>query len=267
MATVQDWDPFADPAEAAAADPGPVAAAPATPQPLAGANQSKWYADRPVVSGRKPRVVVLHGTCSSSAVMKGQLVRFATLCKDKVDLFYVSGSIPSEKDNPQYVTMSKVFPGEDFFQYVLYAPKRADGGMDYEGLEVASHLILSEIEQLLPIDGILGFSQGSNVASVLAAQAVAGCGHPLSCVIHMAGSIPGWTWRFPELFQEPLRIPSLHVFGEKDQFWEGPCLKDLYVEPIVLSHTGDHRPLPRDAAEADALAAKMLDFLLNSTKG
>merc|ERR1719361_1148871 len=114
-----------------------------------------------------------------------------------------------------------------------------------------------------PIDGVLGTGQGSNLATLLAAQAARGTGEPLSFVVHHGGTEPAWTWRFPDLFGSgTLPIPSLHITGVQDPFLHGnPCHAGLYLSPEMEWHSGDHRPYPRDRDEAKALTERVLAFM------
>lgn len=60
-------------------------------------------------------------------------------------------------------------------------------------------------------DGIIGFSQGANVACMYAAHLEAGSipGPPLKFVISMSGSRSGWDKQLADLFKTPLSTPSL----------------------------------------------------------
>jgi hypothetical protein len=240
---------------------------PLEPQPALDAGDDlgpKWYQGKPVVEGRKLRVLVLHGTSSNSKIMGQQINPLRLTCKDDVDFIFAEGTIDASTipDNPQYALMSKVFPGHNFYQFANYAP---GNGADYSDLDDVVAVLQDFMSEHAPIDGVLGTGQGSNIATLLAAQATCGLGEPLSFVVHHGGTDPAWTWRFPNLFHEPLRIPSLHITGLQDPFLHGiPCHAGLYLEPTIESHSCDHRPYPRDREEAKALTEKALAFMQNA---
>merc|ERR1712007_377569 len=86
----------------------------------------------------------------------------------------------------------------------------------YYDLDVTLDFIQNLLQQHAPIDGVCGFSQGSNMANLLAAQAVAGEGVNFNFVIHACGGGPGWTEQRPDLYPTKLSMPSLHISGEMD---------------------------------------------------
>mmetsp|Transcript_123826 Transcript_123826/g.300633 ORF Transcript_123826/g.300633 Transcript_123826/m.300633 type:complete len:372 (-) Transcript_123826:15-1130(-) len=220
-----------------------------------------WYEGKPVVEGRKLRVLVLHGTSSNSKIMGQQISPLRMACKDEVEFIFAQGTIDASTipNNPQYELMRQVFPGHTFHQFANYAP---GNGFDYSDLEDVMEVLQDFMSEHAPIDGVLGTGQGSNLATLLAAQAVAGLGAPLSFAVHHGGTGSAWTWRFPHLFGEPLRIPSLHVTGLQDPFLQGrPVHAELYAEPETEVHSGDHRPYPRDRDEAQVLTARVLAFM------
>ena len=129
--------------------------------------------------------------------------------------------------------------------------------------------------QTLPYHGILGFSQGSNLATLLAA--VLECGKvpirhpPLAFVVSMCGSAFGWHKQWAKastvnpswpsdafLFETPLQTPSIHFIGSGDpQKLSSEALVHLYGSSTeVVPFGSGHKP-PTQKAAADALA----DFL------
>mmetsp|Transcript_15034 Transcript_15034/g.43864 ORF Transcript_15034/g.43864 Transcript_15034/m.43864 type:complete len:361 (-) Transcript_15034:238-1320(-) len=226
-----------------------------------------WYPGKPVVAGRKLRVAVLHGTSSNSRIMGHQISRLRTECKDRVEFLFIEGKINAATvpGNPQYALMSKVFPGQDLFQYAQYA---AGNMFDYSDLDAVMACLQQQLQEHAPVDGVLGTGQGSNLGTLLAAQAARGTGAPLCFTVHHGGTEAAWTWRFPDLFQGPLPIPSLHVTGEQDPFLHGrPILAHLYSQPEIATHSGDHRPIPSDPREAATLAARILAFMESAAAG
>lgn len=235
-----------------------------------------WYSKKPCVKDRKIRVACLHGTASNASVMKMQIGRLSMLGKDKLELVFIEANQETEKVNPEnkeVESMKKNFPGQQFFQYAVCPDQRALGHrLDYTDIGEAADYVRKNLIANAPIDGIFGFSQGANISHLLAAQAIHGVGHmpPLAFMVFNCGGIPAYTERYPELFGEPMRIPTLFIQGEADMVTDTsgetflrPSTKaaEMYHGAEFASHSGDHRPFPRDAKEAGALAATMVDFM------
>jgi pimeloyl-ACP methyl ester carboxylesterase len=62
---------------------------------------------------------------------------------------------------------------------------------------------------------VLGFSQGAMLAAALAGLSAAGDFPAIAGVVLVAGGIPRSKLLRP-LFETPIRVPSLHVWGERD---------------------------------------------------
>lgn len=224
-----------------------------------------WYDGKLTVAGRKLRVLVLHGTSSNSKIMTQQISPLRVTCQDDVDFIFTDGTIDASTipNNPQYALMSKVFPGQKLYQFAKYAP---GNGFDYSDLEDVMEVLQNFMHENGPIDGVLGTGQGSNLGTLLAAQAASGLGEPLSFVVHHGGTEAAWTWRFPQFFRKPLRIPSLHITGREDPFLHGHAVHaNLYMNPEIETHSGDHRPYPRDRDEAKVLTNRVLAFMRTAT--
>merc|ERR1712224_950366 len=181
-------------------------------------DESLWYREKPVVTGRPLRVACLHGTSSNSTILKMQLSRLKLKAKDKVEFIHIQGK---DKSNPaknvEVAQMQKDFPGQDFFQYMNCTNQMCeDGVLDYTGLEEAYTYVEEQMKANAPIDGIFGFSQGANLMPMLAARSVVGASDPLAFVI-IFGSSKGVAYpkKYPDCFSEPLRIPSFHCSMEK----------------------------------------------------
>eukprot|EP00930_Biecheleria_cincta_P024857 TRINITY_DN17745_c0_g1_i1.p1 TRINITY_DN17745_c0_g1~~TRINITY_DN17745_c0_g1_i1.p1 ORF type:complete len:340 (+),score=56.85 TRINITY_DN17745_c0_g1_i1:181-1200(+) len=248
----------------------------AKPSTLDALASPHWYSKKPCVKDRKIRVACLHGTASNASVMKMQIGRLSMLGKDKLELVFIEANQETEKVNPEnkeVESMKKNFPGQQFFQYAVCPDQRALGHrLDYTDIGEAADYVRTKLIANAPIDGIFGFSQGANISHLLAAQAIHGVGDmpPLAFVVFNCGGIPAYTERYAELFGEPMRIPTLFIQGEADMVTDSsgetflrPSTKaaEMYHGAEFASHSGDHRPFPRDAKEAGAVAATVVDFM------
>mmetsp|Transcript_108661 Transcript_108661/g.307294 ORF Transcript_108661/g.307294 Transcript_108661/m.307294 type:complete len:358 (-) Transcript_108661:158-1231(-) len=234
-------------------------------------SESVWYPEKPRIIGRRLRVAALHGTCMNPHLLDSALQRLVKQGADRVELVHISGRQKAGPHHPAYAATKARLPDEDLLLYTEPDDLGAkDNMLRYEGLEDVAAYIQEEMAELLPIDGVLGFSQGAAVATVLAAQAVRGMGHPLAFVVHICSGGPAWPEQYPGLFFKPLQIPSLHVAGEVDFCMNSdgtpflrPSLKvaDLYAGPTVFRHPGGHTPLPPKTSDADEVVERILRFM------
>jgi pimeloyl-ACP methyl ester carboxylesterase len=145
----------------------------------------------------------------------------------------------------------------------------SDDGREYQGWQATRESLRQEVLRH-PAAGLLGFSQGAAVAAALAALACRGAFPAVRFVVLVAGFAPRSAELLP-LFDEPLTIPSLHIWGEDDALakygpglaakfstltrrivtWKGPHAvpargeaADAIVE-FVRSHSGDGADFPR----------------------
>jgi hypothetical protein len=91
----------------------------------------------------------------------------------------------------------------------------SDEGRIYDGWEASRALLGPLLVGSTPV-GLVGFSQGAVLAAALAALAERGEFPALRFVVLVAGHVPSAEILRP-LFERPLGLPSLHVWGEKDQ--------------------------------------------------
>lgn len=126
-----------------------------------------------------------------------------------------------------------------------------------------------------PFDGLLGFSQGANLATLVAAHLLRrgseGVVVPRFALL-FCGTQFGWTAQVPLLFPvgcAPLALPSFHVLGALDPFLPTTeALLQLWQAEgrRRAVHSSGHRPLPPAGAETDALVAELRAFLLAQTQ-
>ncbi|CAK9074644.1 unnamed protein product [Durusdinium trenchii] len=105
-------------------------------------------------------------------------------------------------------------------------------------------------------DAVLGFSQGAVVAAALCAKLQRN-----GCPPRFAILISGFGKPIPQglqgAFEEPIAVPSLHIWGEADAHmppWTSQLLADRFHEPRVHVHPGGHF-VPQKAADLNFIAA------------
>lgn len=190
-----------------------------------------WYSGKPHISGRPLRVLALHGNIQNPKLFRIALARLSKVGQKRIELIYIAGQKAAGPQHPGYESMQGKYPSEKLCVYTEpeeIFPK--EGMVRYCDLEGCTAYLQEEMKAQAPIDGVLGFSQGGAVASVLAAQAVMGTGHPLAFAVHICTPGPGWREQHPKLFSEPLRIPSLHIRGAQDIITEDRFEKMIIID-------------------------------------
>eukprot|EP00933_Yihiella_yeosuensis_P035617 TRINITY_DN29216_c0_g1_i1.p1 TRINITY_DN29216_c0_g1~~TRINITY_DN29216_c0_g1_i1.p1 ORF type:complete len:252 (+),score=52.04 TRINITY_DN29216_c0_g1_i1:49-756(+) len=210
---------------------------------------------------RKPRVLCLHGMAGNAHIMRTQMKHFVDAAEDRLELIFIDAGLKVADDNAEKVLISQYFPGQEHFEYAKPTTD-ANGWRTYDGIDGALEHIQAALRKEAPIDAVLGFSQGSNFATMIAAQAHKKVGSAVKCTVHLCGTKPGWKTQKPELFDEPIPLPALIVHAEKDTVGLGADeVARLFEAPERLTHSGNHRPLPPAPTEAKQLAASIVDFL------
>jgi predicted esterase len=135
----------------------------------------------------------------------------------------------------------------------------SDDGLTYPGWETTRDALRAMAERLEgaghPV-ALLGFSQGAAVAAALAALSERGGFPKLRFVVLVAGFSPR-ARDIAALFEEPVRVPSLHVWGELDRFAKhGPKLLERFDPDTreVLTWPGRHI-VPTSGSAADTLVS------------
>jgi pimeloyl-ACP methyl ester carboxylesterase len=134
--------------------------------------------------------------------------------------------------------------------------------LTYRGWDASKDMLQATARGLLqaerPSLGLFGFSQGAAVAATLAALSERGLFPALRFVVLVAGFLPR-DRDIQGLFEIPIQIPSLHVWGSADGLARhSPKLLERFAPETrrVLTWDGRHA-VPTNGAAADTL----VDFL------
>eukprot|EP01118_Nematostelium_gracile_P012193 TRINITY_DN4422_c0_g1_i1.p1 TRINITY_DN4422_c0_g1~~TRINITY_DN4422_c0_g1_i1.p1 ORF type:complete len:121 (-),score=34.20 TRINITY_DN4422_c0_g1_i1:44-406(-) len=97
-----------------------------------------------------------------------------------------------------------------------------------------------------PFEGIMGFSQGGIMTSILCGKKIQNQSPlPFNFIINIAG-FKARALELQPLFEQKFKIPSLHIYGEKDTLKEGTiAYSKQFEDPIVVSHEFGH-DIPQD---------------------
>ena len=203
------------------------------------------------------RLLCLHGNGTSGSILKRQLHPLAKACPE-LELFFLDGAHETHAFNHM---VAKVFGEAKHYRYMERRRRADSDGDEYGGIaEAVAHAEAAYKEHRC--DGVLGFSQGANLATML-------CAHletkPRLCVC-FCGTLFGWEAQ-PECagwFDSPLRVPSVHIVGRHDSIAATSVkLSTLFSEPRLLYHESDHRPFPPGPDEATPLAEAVRSFMLS----
>lgn len=143
--------------------------------------------------------------------------------------------------------------------------QRPDCEFEAVGLRKSFDLVLAEWSRG-GYDGILGFSQGAILAAALCAElhrqgGAVPCPRFAILISGFGKPVPKGLDAYPP--KEPLRIPSLHIWGEADDHipgWASEALAVHFVEPRTYVHTGHHY-VPQKAADVAVFQEFLSPFL------
>ena len=141
----------------------------------------------------------------------------------------------------------------------------SDDGSTYHGWSTSRELLARELSRHSDV-AVLGFSQGAAVAATLAAASSRGELPPLRFVVLIAGFMPRARDIAP-LFAEPVRVPSIHVWGTSDPFaGQSPRLVECFdgATRRVLTWPGRH-VVPSNGSAGDALVT-LIDGMTADTR-
>jgi len=232
----------------------------------------------------KRRVVCLHGTACGEKIFRMQLGKLLPSLQDTCEVIFLEGRL-DVTEGPAFNLMQKYFPNCRNCQYDKVALD-AKGWRVYAEPERTLHWLQAELRRIGAVDGILGFSQGANFATMLAAQASIGIGASLDFVVLLCPNAPGYVEQVPDLFAKPVSVRALVSYGEKEGYGAGmdavfdkevaagkvvldtrgethPAhhVAKLYTQTELFIHSDGHRPLPTDAQQLSKLIAAIKDFV------
>jgi predicted esterase len=182
-----------------------------------------------MADSRRLRVLCLHSFRTSAAILKTQMeiAGWERSLGDLVEFTCAPDGHPASGEVPKDVSM--FFPDGEYYEW-WNATKDEDGKTTYVGLEDS----LEKVERMFlnegPFDGVLGFSQGATLTTVLTAKgAVEGWGpfrdatrgdarDPLTFVVCVSGMLAR-TREAADLYSAAKNscTPSLHVIGDADR--------------------------------------------------
>ncbi|KAJ1982518.1 DEAH-box ATP-dependent RNA helicase prp22 [Dimargaris xerosporica] len=215
----------------------------------------------------KLRILCLHGYTQNATVFRAKTGSFRKAIQSVADLTYVSAPHQVQLPDPSSVeerrTMSLATP-EAGAQLCWFRVSEDARGCHLYGLQESLNFVKQILENEGPFDGIMGFSQGAAMASVIAlllARSAAYTDKPMPSSRDYQFSVdtPHSLPRFFMLFSgfriavdalAPLyktsivTTPSLHIVGDLDTIIvpdRSQALLANFHTPTVLSHQGGYQ--------------------------
>ena len=202
---------------------------------------------------RKLRILVLHSFRQSGSRLRRRMRKLHTQLEDIAELVYIDAPHAYVPDASESAVLQ-----DDFGAVPDYRHQRCWWNADDAGAYIGCEDSLRFLAEHLPVDGLLGFSQGAAMAGLVAASqasqlrfAICISGFPARSEAHGAWMAPG-----------TIRLPSLHIFGAQDVLVDvdrTEALARCFVEGRIVSHTGGH--FFPDLWPVDAIRSFLLPFL------
>ncbi|WOH02691.1 hypothetical protein DCAR_0522080 [Daucus carota subsp. sativus] len=204
-----------------------------------------------IIKQRKPRFLCLHGFRTSGHILKTQLHKWPASVLDKLELVFPDAPFPCTGKSG----VKGIF---DPPYYEWYQPDKEFTNFD-ECLEYIQECMIKHG----PIDGLLGFSQGSFLSAALPGLQPKGLALKKVPKIKFLIIISGGKLENKALsvkaFSDAISCPSLHFLGEMDVVKpQGKVLLESFVDPVVIRHPQGHT-IPR-------LDGKGLELMLGFLK-
>ncbi|MFN3199659.1 MAG: DUF924 family protein [Bradymonadia bacterium] len=180
----------------------------------------------PEPTGLRPaRVLVLHGFRQNGGVLKAKTRKLRKALEGVAELVYVDAPHMCDPETPH---LRRWWDAQE-------TPVR------YAGWSQTLTYLQEVFQRQGPFDGVVGFSQGGAVAALLGAL------QPLEAIqLRFVISISSFTPRDPELaplMAQPLKLPSMHIYGERDEMVppeRSIALSRCFEHGALATHPGGH---------------------------
>ncbi|KAK1396049.1 FSH1 domain-containing protein [Heracleum sosnowskyi] len=189
---------------------------------------------------RKPRFLCLHGFRTSGHILKTQLQKWPQNVLDQLDLVFPDA--PFDCNGKSEVEGIFDPPYYEWFQFNKEFT-------DYTNFDECLEYIQECMIKHGPIDGLLGFSQGSILSAALPGLQAKGLALMKVPKIKFLIIISGAKFKNEALaekaYSNTISIPSLHFLGENDFLKpHGTDLLKSFADPVVIHHPKGHT-IPR----------------------
>lgn len=191
------------------------------------------------------KILCLHGYRQNDKSFRERTGAFRKILKKHAELVFISA--PNRIPPTEPLESQKEDDGEDQRGWWFSASDSTYCAQDYtdcvKGYQESLDVIMKAFEDQGPFDGVLGFSQGASMLSLI-------CGLKEQMIenfqFDFAIFVAGFKSRqkpHTDLYNRIITIPSLHVFGDTDKVIEKEMSEHLlqyFKDPKILQHKGGH---------------------------
>jgi hypothetical protein len=211
------------------------------------------------VPPRKLRVLALHSFRTSGEILKAQMEiagwHKQDVLGDMCEFVCAPDGLPATGPIPEDVAM--FFPEPTYAYHEWWNATKVEGSMEYVGLEESLERVRAAWEDSGPFDGVMGFSQGATMTTLLAAKGVVEGWGPFAAssgrraipfAICVSGALPrteATRGLLASASAKDSSISSLHIIGEADRVVP-PALSEraadcgAFREATVVRHERGH---------------------------
>lgn len=217
----------------------------------------------PPIGRKKIRVLALHGGGSNARIMEYQTMALRKALGDRAEWRYLDGRRiweTDQKPDEMMVALAKGEPFRGWYAVTNDGPKDADYNaklfdpsvnFTYDEVEKGVEYVQSTLEKDGPFDVVVAFSQGCVIAHLVAAL-IRERGDPMPWRLSVLfAGMKVRDGRYERLFEEPLEVPCLQIYGRQDPFYDYGMKSQpqMYQNPVLLEHDEAHRfPVVKPAA-------------------
>ena len=187
-----------------------------------------------VSADKRLRFLCLHGRRTSAEVMRGQTMALRSYTQ--IDCVFLDA--PYASSGPADDMIAMIYPDSAHLEW--FDPRNTNFP---QMLDNALKYLICFIEKHGPFDGVMGFSQGATITTLLMSRLKTDEAHKgslPSCVL-IGGIDP--SHYIPDCSMEALNVNSLHIMGQKDPaFGRSIKLCEFYAENMVtkIEHNEGH---------------------------
>ncbi|KAJ1898669.1 Ovarian cancer-associated protein 2 [Kickxella alabastrina] len=201
---------------------------------------------------RRLKVLCLHGYTQDASIFKTMLRNHTTELQPNVDFVFIDAPNILRPydidgiDNMARTAATAKLDGVEPRELKAWYSLKNDNPEIVQGLNESIAFLDTVLDEQGPFDGIFGFSQGGLVSAVLCS--LLECRSPLIrsshgpfkfAILCSAYKLKDSQWT--QVYERPIRTPSLHVFGVLDgmiSINRSMELRDCFVNPEELCHVG-----------------------------
>ncbi|KAM5181940.1 esterase OVCA2 [Mantella aurantiaca] len=222
--------------------------------------------------GCKPvlRILALHGYWQNERTFWERTGSLRKNLKKRAELVMISAPLQIPEPDVESNEGDAEIPREDPRGWWFSDPEKSsfnalDENRSCVGLEQSLQAVAKAFSELGPFNGILGFSQGAAlVAMICALKQRQDPRFQFDFAILVAG-FKSLSTEHAEFYQQPITVPSIHVYGDTDTVIPGEMSQELasyFVNPVLVTHTGGHY-IPVCAAQKKVYFSFLDSFIDN----